>query len=73
MTYSNLSDQNLKRIVSWDQYLVTLDEDGMFDLFVKDVLGDTLFDRINYSFVETIPPRRLFEMLKRNVKLEVAG
>lgn len=73
MTYSNLSEQNLKRIASRDQYLITLDEDGLFDLYVKDILGDTLFDRVNYTHVETLRPSKLFQMLNnKHMKLEVA-
>jgi hypothetical protein len=69
---STLKQENLKRICTFDQYLVTLDEDGIFDLYQRDVLGDTVFNRENYTFVETILPSKLFQILKRNVKLEVA-
>jgi hypothetical protein len=68
---SSLSKQNLKRIALVENYLITLDEDGIFDLWVRDVHGEVQFKEGVYAFVNSILPSRLFELLKRNgTKLE---
>jgi AAA+ superfamily predicted ATPase len=65
---STLKQENLKRICYVDNRLITLDEDGVFDVWIRDELGDVVFDRQNYSFDQSIMPSKLFEILKRNVK-----
>lgn len=69
---NTLSKENLKRIVAIDHELITLDEDGVFDLWVRDVDGEIKFDEHSYAFHSSILPNKLFEILKRNVRLEVA-
>jgi hypothetical protein len=63
-----LTTENRKRITQFDNRLITLDEDGIFDVWIRDDLGDVVFDRVNYTFMQSILPHEVFTILNRNTK-----
>ncbi len=63
-----LTTENLKRVTSFETFMITLDEDGIFDLWYRDETGDLLFNNTRYSMLESVMPNALFKILCRNSK-----
>ena len=62
----NLTSSNLKRVCHFDTRMITLDEDGVFDLWIQDVFGTLLFENQTYTNMYSINPSELFQLLSNN-------
>ncbi len=63
-----LTTENLKRVTHFGNMLITLDEDGIFDLWAVDEIGELLYDNTRYSIMYSMLPSELFKVLSRNTK-----